>query len=89
MFGENTLTKKPMETMTQEQARLWRKTHHLLSAQHHLSLIDQDDLALECERRAHELWRNSGNEDVPTWVLGKWAEEVVADLESGKIISTI
>lgn len=77
-----------IEKVTQDKARLWRKIHRLLAAQHHLALIDQDDLALQCERRAHELWRNSGNEDVPTWVLGIWAEEVFLGLETGKMATT-
>lgn len=77
-----------IEKMTQDQALLWRKTHRLLSAQHHLALIDEGYLASECEFKAHALWRNSGNEDLPTWVLGQWAEEVFNGLETGKIVTT-
>lgn len=75
------------EEMTEESARLWRKIHRLLTAQHNLALIDEDDLARACEVKAHAIWREAGWEDQPTWVLGHWAEEAFKGLESGKIVA--
>lgn len=80
----------PITTMSADRASQWRKIDHLLKACNTLGLAGEVQLAGECERKAHDLYRAmSGGRESNTLVLWEMAEEVVADLKEGHIKQVI
>jgi hypothetical protein len=74
-------------SIASNKAFVCRVVRHLFEAAFHLGLGYEDEMAIQIERKAHALWREAGETDMPTLRLWEHVQDVVLGLEAGTIVA--